>query len=142
MIKLNSHRQCAALPYRLRDGLLSILLVTSIRTKRWVLPKGNIEPGLTARESAEFEALEEAGVVGAMATRRTGTYRYRKSDEKSGLYQVLVYPLDVQRELDSYPESGLREREWMSAETAASRVDEPDLKELLLQFAERVESER
>jgi 8-oxo-dGTP pyrophosphatase MutT (NUDIX family) len=139
MIKLNSLRQCAALPYRFRDGHLSVLLVTSIRTKRWVLPKGNIEPGLTARESAEFEALEEAGVVGAMAARRTGTYRYRKSDEKSGLYQVLVFPLEVQRELDTYPESDLRNREWMRVEDAAARVDEPDLKDLLLQFAERIQ---
>ncbi|MBL4720214.1 MAG: NUDIX hydrolase [Alphaproteobacteria bacterium] len=138
MIKLNRHRQCAALPYRVRENVLSVLLVTSIRTKRWVLPKGNIEPGLTARESAEFEALEEAGVVGVIAMRRTGTYTYRKSDEKSGLYQVIVFPLEVERELETYPESKLRIREWVSIETAADRVAESDLKELLLRFARRL----
>ena len=40
------------------------MLITSIRMCRWTFPKGNVEPGLTARQDAEFEAFEEAGVMG------------------------------------------------------------------------------
>jgi len=47
--------------YRVKDGELQILLVED-HFNRWTIPKGHIEPGETARETAIREIGEEAGV--------------------------------------------------------------------------------
>lgn len=139
MVGLATVQQSAALPFSFREEVLKLLLVTSIGTKRWIIPKGHLEPGLTASESAESEALEEAGVVGNIASRPIGSYSYRKRPEKGGdRCRVRVYPLEVTRVLEKYPEAGLRKRQWMSIGKAIKAVQEPDLKILI----ERFEKER
>jgi hypothetical protein len=46
----------------------------------------------------------------------------------------------VDRLADRYPEKGQRRRKWFSPEKAARKVDEPDLRALILSFApERAE---
>ena len=55
--------QVAALCWR-RRPVPEVLLVTTLRTRRWILPKGWPHPGLSLPESAAREALEEAGVTG------------------------------------------------------------------------------
>ena len=55
-------RQAAALP--IKAG--KICLITSSNGKRWIIPKGLIEPGQTAAENALQEAWEEAGLVGSL----------------------------------------------------------------------------
>jgi phosphohistidine phosphatase len=65
------YTQSAILPYRLRGDDLEVLVITSRKGTRWVLPKGIVEPGMTAAASAAKEAMEEAGVEGrAMARER------------------------------------------------------------------------
>jgi 8-oxo-dGTP pyrophosphatase MutT (NUDIX family) len=46
------------------NGDLRVLLVRSKDGAHWVLPKGHIEPGETARQAAVREVREESGVVG------------------------------------------------------------------------------
>lgn len=113
------------------------MLITSLGTRRWILPKGNIEPGLTIRESAEFEAFEEAGVMGNLHANSIGSYTYEKVDEdESILHHVKVFPLEVSQVLDEFPDHEKRERQWMAVEEAAEAVAEPDLKDLIAQFSE------
>jgi phosphohistidine phosphatase len=71
-------RQSAVIPYRRGPNGLEVLLVTSRKGKHWVLPKGVVEPDLTPAVSAEKEAMEEAGVRGAVDDEPLGTYEYRK----------------------------------------------------------------
>ena len=52
-----------------------IVLITSRRKKRWIIPKGVIELGLAPEDSAAKEALEEAGVVGSVSPRELGMGR-------------------------------------------------------------------
>lgn len=138
MIGIASIQQSGALPYEYRDGALWILLVQSNTSQRWILPKGNLEPGLTPSESAYFEAFEEAGVLGTIETRSLGTYSYRKSEEKGGeLCRVRIFPLAVTQVLESYPESEVRTRAWMEASQAIEAVAEPKLKTMLAEFAAR-----
>lgn len=67
-------RQIAALPYRSNgagyDAPVSILLVTSRDSGRWVIPKGNPATGSSPHAAAAVEAEEEAGVRGAVSTLR------------------------------------------------------------------------
>jgi 8-oxo-dGTP pyrophosphatase MutT (NUDIX family) len=57
-------RQSGIIPYRRELDVLQVLLITSRKTGRWVIPKGNIGKGHNARQAAEREAYEEAGVRG------------------------------------------------------------------------------
>ncbi|HWU55015.1 MAG TPA: NUDIX hydrolase, partial [Rhizomicrobium sp.] len=79
-------KQVAALCWRhasKRNCELEILLVTSLSSKRWILPKGWLEPELTPAENAAREAFEEAGVTGRIDPRPVGSYYYLK-DKKDG----------------------------------------------------------
>ena len=86
-------QQSAVLAYRHDRGNLEILLVTSRRKKRWVIPKGVREPDLDAVD-------DEA----------------------------------VHTSYDVWPES-YRDRQWFEPQEAAAKVDEPDLKQIILRFA-------
>lgn len=131
-------QQCAVIAYRHRKQRLQIALVTSLETRRWVLPKGNIERGLSARASASMEAYEEAGLEGDVAKNRIGTYEYEKSEVKGGgLRQVSVFPMVVSRIRRDWPEKSVRRRKWMTIDDAVSAVDERDLKDLIVEFGEK-----
>src|SRR5262245_41164227 len=67
-------RQAAVIP--VRDG--QVCLVSSRSGKRWVVPKGCMEPGKTAGEVALLEAWEEAGLLGRLAPEPVGSYVYEK----------------------------------------------------------------
>jgi 8-oxo-dGTP pyrophosphatase MutT (NUDIX family) len=131
-------RQVAALCWR-RHPKLEVLLVTSLRTHRWILPKGWPELGLTLAESAAHEALEEAGVIGEAAAAPIGRYQYvkEKSDGVSLPCEVLIFSVEVKMRRRSWPEKGLRETAWLTPEQAAARVSEPGLRHILAGFAKR-----
>ena len=128
------YRQSAVIPHRRRQGGLELLLITSRKRKRWVLPKGIVEPGLTPAASAAKEALEEAGVEGEVSAEPVGRYEYEKW---GGTCRVEVFTLAVETVLGRWPEE-FRERRWLSPEEAARRVEEPELRRLLLATARRV----
>ena len=130
-------RQVAALCWRHGEQGLEILLVTSRETRRWVTPKGGRMPGLTDARAAAVEAREEAGVEGNVADHPIGTFRYLKWLRRGeGRWCVVsLYPLEVTVEHDTWQEQHERTRQWMSAEQAASRVNEADLAALIRTFA-------
>jgi len=135
-------RQSAVLPFRWRKGRLELLLVTSLDTGRWVVPKGNIAPDHTPRESAEKEAFEEAGIRGAVSKKDIGHYAYKKADVKGGaICRVELFPMRVETVEDDWPEQAMRRRKWMPVERAAAAVAEPRLSELMLAFADTAEPE-
>ncbi|HVS34913.1 MAG TPA: NUDIX hydrolase [Gemmataceae bacterium] len=117
-------RQAAALP--VRDG--AVCLITSRNGKRWVAPKGCLEPGKTAAEIALQEAWEEAGLVGALDPEPIGSYFY----DKDGLTcHVLVFLMQVSGEADDWPERSFRERRWYPPAKAVQRVVDPGLRALI-----------
>src|SRR5258708_20379358 len=91
-------RQAAAIP--VRDGL--VCLVTSSNGRRWVIPKGMMEPGKTSGEIALQEAWEEAGLVGTLQPQPVGAYFY---DKYGGTCHATVYRLDVTEFLTTFPTS-------------------------------------
>jgi 8-oxo-dGTP pyrophosphatase MutT (NUDIX family) len=120
-------RQAAAIP--LRDG--QICLVTSSSGKRWVIPKGCLEPGKTSGEVALQEAWEEAGLVGVLQAEPIGSYLYEKYDN---LYHVTVFSMTVTQVADDWPERTIRQRLWLNPAQALVRVDDRGLRELLRTF--------
>jgi 8-oxo-dGTP pyrophosphatase MutT (NUDIX family) len=127
--------QYGALPYR-ADGGLQVLLVTSRETRRWTIPKGWPIRRLDSREAAAREALEEAGVSGAVGKSAMGVYRYQKRlrDGCTVLCSVEVFPLEVTQEDKHWVEKAQRKRAWFTPVEAADLVEEPGLKALILDF--------
>jgi 8-oxo-dGTP pyrophosphatase MutT (NUDIX family) len=122
------YRQSAVIPHRMDDGELRIALITSFSGRRWVIPKGVIDPGETAAGSAEREALEEAGLIGTLSDEPIGSYTY---DKWGGTCHVEVFLMHVREALEDWAEADTRSREWVSVTTAARRVREPELKRLI-----------
>lgn len=131
------YRQSAAIPFRIDPENLKVLIITSRKRKRWIIPKGGIESSLSPADSAAKEALEEAGIIGQVSSRPIGNYRYSKW---GGRYTVEVYPLQVKRLLNHWPEN-FRDRKWVSLETAISRMLEPELKKILEILPSHISSE-
>ena len=129
--------QSGVLPYRLRDGSLEVLLITSRKAKRWVLPKGIVEPGMSAPASAAKEAMEEAGVEGEVSAYRLGKYKQKKW---GGTCKIQVFPMKVTVEMPDWPEAATRQRAWLSPEEAAARVDNEGLAGIIASLPEALAS--
>ena len=116
--------QSAIIPYRFEEGKLEILLITSIRKKKWIIPKGFIEFNLSAFESAKKEAFEEAGVIGTNETIELGSFTITKY---GGRTNIVVYSMEVEKFKDDYPEKNLRKRKWYSVEEAIETISIPEV---------------
>ena len=117
-------RQAAAIP--LRDG--KVCLITSSNGKRWVIPKGMIEPGQTAGESALQEAWEEAGLVGALDPEPVGSYLHEKMGRT---HHVTVFLMHVTEATADWPERSYRQREWATPAAALARIEDVGLADVL-----------
>lgn len=129
--------QYAALCYRVRKKKVQFLMITSRRTKRWIIPKGWPMDDTTAPEAAAIEAWEEAGVTGKIQPDSVGFYTYIKDGEGKApdvTCATLVFPLHVKSIKRKFPERRERRRKWMSRKKAAALVWEPELAEILRQF--------
>jgi 8-oxo-dGTP pyrophosphatase MutT (NUDIX family) len=122
--ELNWFRQAGAIP--VRDD--AICLVTSSSGKRWVIPKGLIDSGMSAAETALQESWEEAGLVGVLEADPRGTYLYEKF---GSTYHVTVFLLRVTDVAEDWPERTVRERAWVNVKQALERLEDEGLREIL-----------
>ena len=120
--------QSATIPYRTRDGKIEVLLITTRKQGKWIVPKGWIESHLESHASAEKEALEEAGVRGNVSSVSLGCYRHGGSKDDP---IVEVFLMRVESEKSSWPEQDERERQWVSLDEAYEHVEEEGLKSIL-----------
>jgi 8-oxo-dGTP pyrophosphatase MutT (NUDIX family) len=137
--KVTVQHQAGVLAYRLADGKVVVLLLTSRETGRFVIPKGNIGQGLSPRDAGAKEAFEEGGIVGTFdGDMPVGffTYQKRNADGSISSTTVEVYALRVDRQKKHWPEKKERQLAWVSPKRAAKLVDEPSLAKLFLRFAE------
>jgi len=137
--KLNSndyYLQSAVIPFRIKKNRIKILLISSLKTKQWIFPKGIIEEHLTPQQSALQEASEEAGVEGKVLNIMLGEYSYVKW---GGKCVVKVFPMYVTKVLDDWPEADQRKRMWVSIDDAAHLINKKKLQHLLNKFEEKKE---
>ncbi len=113
-----------------------MLLITSLDTRRWVIPKGNPIRGLAAHEAAAREAFEEAGIDGIADPVPIGRYGYGKRRRNGRIRAALVevFPLAVAGRHAVWPEQHQRDTRWFGIAEAAAAVDEPELKALIVRF--------
>jgi 8-oxo-dGTP pyrophosphatase MutT (NUDIX family) len=105
-----------------------VCLITSRNGRRWVIPKGWIEPGQTAGESALQEAWEEAGLLGALEREPIGSYLYEKEGQS---YRVTVFLMKVTTVAQDWPERSFRERSWVTPAGFFDRIEDAGLAEIV-----------
>ena len=129
--------QSAIIPYRIEDMELQILLITSIRKKKWIIPKGFIEFNLSPFESAKKEAFEEAGVIGTNETIELGSFTLNKY---GGVTNIIVYSMEVEKFKEDYPEKNLRKRKWFPVKEAIDKITIPEVAEMIKSLGTEIKS--
>ncbi len=103
------------LPYQHSGHGLELIAVTTRRHDRWIVPKGQPEPGRTPEQVALLEAHEEAGLTG----RITGHALVLPYPRETGSTNLLLYPMLVTRMAPRWLESSQRERKVIGLAEAA-----------------------
>jgi 8-oxo-dGTP pyrophosphatase MutT (NUDIX family) len=111
-----------------------VVLITARGSGRWIIPKGYIEKDMSPADSAAKEAWEEAGIVGRVVSEEIGTFSYRRP---SGLFSVVVYPLEVESLLDQWEEMHLRQRRLVTPAEAIEMIVNKELKKLVTDYFSR-----
>ena len=127
--------QSCVIPYRITNGSIELLLITSIKKQRWIFPKGYIEFNLSAFESAKKEAFEEAGVIGENETVELGSFELKKKDRSS---HVQIFSMEVTKELKDYPEKNLRKRKWFTVKDALESIENTDIKNFVRKLETKI----
>jgi 8-oxo-dGTP pyrophosphatase MutT (NUDIX family) len=135
--KGSARTQFAALCWRVRRGKVQVLLITSRRRKRWIVPKGWPMDGKTPAQCAAVEAWEEAGVVGAASDTCIGVYSYARTRDEEEAFPCLamLYPIKVKSLKKKFPEVKDRRRKWVSRKKAAKMVPHKELAKLIIGFS-------
>jgi len=126
-MKFSIYRQSGVIPYRFQGAELQVLLITSRKGKRWIIPKGIVEAEFSPAESAVKEALEEAGVRGTIAPEPVGSYQYQKW---GGTCTVDVFLMKVETSEPTWEED-FRKREWLPLDKAIARIREKPLRKIM-----------
>lgn len=132
--------QSAAIPYKMEDGSLRVMLVTSRTRHRWILPKGKVGRRMLASRSAEREAFEEAGVLGRLSKEPIGVYLQgeRLPMAIDDGIPVQAYALEVLEELPVWKEMQFRERRWFPIKAALRAVHDPEMRKILRSFKQTI----
>jgi 8-oxo-dGTP pyrophosphatase MutT (NUDIX family) len=129
--------QAGAIPWRWSDRGPEILLITSSRGNRWIVPKGWIEEGSSPAQCAVDEAFEEAGVQGVLSSNKPfGVVGFKSRGRERAIVVFLLEVLEVHKR---WPDEERRRRAWLSPEQAAVKVQDSGLKELLSTVRERLD---
>ena len=130
--------QAGVVPYRANSSGVKFCLITSIRKGTWGFPKGIIDPGDTAEQTALKEAEEEAGLRGQLEGDPLGDYEYAKWGTK---LTVCVYLMRVTEADEDWEEAIVRQRRWCNADKARDLIGREELRELLEVAVVRIESD-
>jgi 8-oxo-dGTP pyrophosphatase MutT (NUDIX family) len=109
--------QAGAIVFRHEDDRLRVLLVRSKKDPAiWVFPKGHVEPGETARETALRETWEESGVEGDLGEAVGAPLEF-----DSGLEPVSVQYFIVHARAEGESPEG-RDKQWLSIDDALTTL--------------------
>lgn len=115
------HPRSGAIPIIMDNEGVKIVLVSTKpkENNNWIFPKGHVEMGMSASDSAAKEAYEEAGVVGRINPTLFTEYEHKKW---GGTMCVKVYTMEVTQILDSWMDMRERNRQIVSLDRAIEIV--------------------
>lgn len=123
-----------AVPYLIKNGKPRFMLITNKSGRRWIIPRGCREDGMTDSEVAVMEAFEEAGVIGGIRPKRLCFNLMSRAGGRR--CRMKVYPLRIDKILRNWPESDCRKRKLLKLEAALEKIDDKAQRDCLKSIAE------
>ncbi len=110
-----------------------VLLVRSLDSGRWIIPKGWPMDGKSFAEAAAIEAWEEAGATGTVDPAEIARYPYTKHRRGAPdiAADIVVFRMTDTVLADDYPEVKKRKRRFLPVAQAAARADVAELGDLI-----------
>ena len=124
---------------RKKNGKIEILLIQDLKD-RWTIPKGHIEEGETAQQTARREIGEEAGLHSLELQGWLGKihFRYRRV-EKLVLMTTQIYLVNARGDTDAIQkEDIMNDIRWFDFHEALEIVEYEDIGKLMLLALKRI----
>ncbi len=123
-------------------GDIEILLIQDTKD-RWTIPKGHIEPGESAQQTARREIGEEVGLYDIELLGWLGKihFRYRRID-KLVLMTTQIYLVRAGKDADNIrKEDWMNDLRWFSFHDALDAIEYEDIGKLMLLGKKRIRQE-
>lgn len=123
-------------------GDIEILLIQDAKD-RWTIPKGHVEPGETAQQTARREIGEEAGLKDVEMQGWLGKihFRYRRID-KLVLMTTQIYLVKALGDTNAIQkEEWMNDIKWFSFNDALEAIEYEDIAKLILKGKIRIREE-
>lgn len=125
-----------------KNGGIEILLIQDAKD-RWTIPKGHIEEGETAQQTAKREIGEEAGLhdVDMLGWLGKIHFRYRRID-KLVLMTTQIYLVRAKGDTDAIQkEDWMNDIKWFKFHDALDAIEYEDIGKLMLLASKRIRQE-
>ncbi len=112
---------------------IEILLIQDAKN-RWTIPKGHIEEGETAKETAERESKEETGLAKVKVLNWLGkiNFRYRRASSLV-LMTTEIFLIQALGDTDDIkPEDWMNGIKWFVAAEALDKIEYEDIGKIML----------
>jgi 8-oxo-dGTP pyrophosphatase MutT (NUDIX family) len=129
--------------FRRKDNDVEILLIQDAKG-RWTIPKGHIEEGETAQQTAKREIGEEAGLTETDVLGWLGKihFRYRRVD-KLVLMTTQIYLVRAKGDTDAIKkEEWMNGIKWFKFHDALDEIEYEDIGKLMLLGMKKIRQEK
>ena len=119
--------------YRKKNKIVEILLIQDAKD-RWTIPKGHIEEGEAAKDTAAREIKEETGLTKLKVMQWLGkiNFRYRRQ-QSLVLMTTDIFLVEAQGDTDALkPEEWMNGIQWFSSKEALDKIEYEDIEKIIL----------